>query len=499
MDLVVDVAPIKDIGQVHGAVITFQQRLDFEATAQKLKSYNHLNTQLKAIFEFSSDGIWVSDGKGTVLRINKASEKLNGIKSQDVVGKNIMSVVEQGIIDDSVTLRVLAAKRPVNMLQYVSRTQKHLLLTGIPFFDEEGNISLVVVNERDMTQLNEVKEQLEQARQVSEKFKDKLKELRLQELREELLIAESKEMRRVIQLALKLSHLDVSNILLLGESGSGKGFLAKFIHSNSSRSDKSFIQVNCAALPETLIEAELFGYEEGAFTGARKRGKPGLFELAQGGTLFLDEVGEAPLSIQAKLLKYLDDYEVLRLGGTQPVKIDCTIITATNQDLEAKVKKGAFRKDLFYRLNTFTLSIPPLRNRVEDIFALATYFVAKYNKRYDLDKKITPGALHLLQHYPFPGNIRELKAMIKKAVVMSEKDVLDEQLLESLEQVPGMRPGFLPELSPRMSLPAALRKIEKELLHQALKRCKSTREMASCLGVSQPTVVRKLKAFGLSR
>ena len=455
-------------------------------------------SQLQAIFDLSSDGIWLSAGDGTVLGINKASEKLCGIKAEDVVGQNIRSVVEQGIIDNSATIRVLATRKPVNMLQYVSRTKKHLLLTGTPLFDDQGRISLVVVNERDMTQLNEVREQLERERQVSQRYKSKLAELSQLEVRGEPVVAESEAMSRVLQTALKLANLDVSNILLLGESGTGKGLLAKFIHNKSRRSDKPFIQINCAALPESLFEAELFGYEKGAFTGARQQGKAGLFELAQGGTLFLDEIGEAPLSIQAKLLKYLDDYEVLRLGGVKPVTVDCTIITATNQDLDVKVKNSAFRKDLFYRLNTFTLRIPPLRERPEDVFELAALFLETYNKHYDFNKYLTTETLEMLQQYNFPGNVRELKSMVKKAVVMSEGDRLDGHLMEMLGRAAVGWPGRKAESVPWDSLPGAVMKLEKDLLSQALRDCRSTREMAKRLGISQPTVVRKLKRYGLS-
>ena len=183
---------------------------------------------------------------------------MNGIRADDVVGTHIRSVVDRDLIDTSATLRVLETKKQVNMLQYVSRTQKHLLLTGTPLFDENDNISLVVVNERDLTQLNATKEQLEQQRQVSQKYMETLTELSMQELRDEQIVAESPQMQAVLRTALKLAHMDLSNILLLGESGTGKGLLAKYIHNKSPRREKPFIQINCAALPETLLEAELF-------------------------------------------------------------------------------------------------------------------------------------------------------------------------------------------------------------------------------------------------
>ena len=233
--------------------------------------------------------------------------------------------------------------------------------------------------------------------------RDKLAELSLLELKDQEIVAEDKKMRQVLYLALKLAHLSASDILILGESGTGKGLLAKFIHKNSHRNKKPFIQINCATLPENLLEAELFGYEKGAFTGARQEGKAGLFELANEGTLFLDEIGDLPHSLQAKLLKYLDDHEVMRLGGLKSNKIDCTIIAATNRELEGLVQQKRFRRDLFFRLNTFTIRIPPLRERIDDIFELVSFYMQKYGKVYRLNRRISPDALKVLQAYPFPG------------------------------------------------------------------------------------------------
>ncbi|MEJ2731939.1 MAG: sigma 54-interacting transcriptional regulator, partial [Deltaproteobacteria bacterium] len=191
--------------------------------------------------------------------------------------------------------------------------------------------------------------------------------------------------------------MEASNILILGETGTGKGLLAKLIHQFSHRKKKPFIQINCAALPETLLEAELFGYEKGAFTGAREHGKIGLFELAHEGTLFLDEIGDLPLAVQAKLLKYLDDHEIMRLGVIKPKPVDCTIIAATNRNLEASSRQRKFRQDLFFRLNTFVIQTPPLRERPDDIFELVNHLLAKYNRHYVLRRRISPGAMEQIK------------------------------------------------------------------------------------------------------
>jgi PAS domain S-box-containing protein len=458
--------------------------------AENLEAY--LFRQLQAIFEFSSDGLWLCDGEGRIRIVNKAAEKLNGIKAQEVVGKYIYEVVrqDQGIIGRSVTMQVLETKRQVSELQYVKETGKYLLATGTPVFDENGNISLVVCNDRDMTYLNELKEQLEHTRLIKEKYERELAELSMLEIKKGEIIAESPAMREVCRTVLKLAHLDSFSLLILGESGTGKGLVAKFIHQKSNRSNKAFIQINCAALPESLLEAELFGYEKGAFTGAKNQGKLGLLEIAHGGTLFLDEIGDAPLSIQAKLLKYLDDHEVLRLGGTRSKTIDCAIIAASNRDLKTLVQQGTFRRDLFYRLNTFTIRIPPLRERREDIFALAKHFLDKYNGKYKMNKRLSPLALQWLYSYSFPGNVRELENIVKSSLIMSEGDILEDYILAALK-------GEVKK-SIEFSLADELRAREMEVLKLAIQRCKTTRDMASYLGISQPTIVRKLKMHGLS-
>lgn len=499
VDLVLNITLVRLGKQIQGSVCNFQEMKQFEVSAKKLKAYNCLNHQLETIFQSSSDGIWVCDGQGKVININEASEKLNGIQAKLIIGKKVSDLVSSGLFDRSVTLEVLETKRQVSMVQHVKRTNNILLTTGTPAFDEDGNIFLVVVNERDKTQLNAIQEQLVQTRMVTEKIKDELAELSLLELKDQEIVAENKDMRQVLLHALKLAHLEASDILILGESGTGKGLLAKFIHKNSKRSKKPFIQINCAALPENLLEAELFGYEKGAFTGARQEGKAGLFELAQEGTIFLDEIGDLPHSLQAKLLKYLDDHEVMRLGGLKPKKIDCLIIAATNHDLETRVQQQRFRQDLFYRLNTFTIRIPPLRERPDDIFELVNFYMKKFGKEYRLKRRISPDALWMLQEYTFPGNVRELKNVIKKAVVMSEHESVDEIIHQSLAAGAGNYTAPINATRQGKSLTDHILDVEKEIIKNAMTRCRSTRELARYLKISQPTVVRKLKNHRLYR
>ena len=499
MKLVANITPVRENGNVLGAVCCFEKMYEFEQTARKLESYQRLNKQFETIFNSSSDGIWVVDGTGKVIAVNQAAEKFSNIKAADVMNKNVVKLVESGIIDQALSPDVLASKRQVNMLQYIEKTGKYILSTGTPAFDENGNVFLVVVNERDMTRLNELLEQLNQTRLVSNKYKDKLTELGMLELKKQEIIAESEEMRQVLRIALKIAQMEASNILIQGESGTGKGLLAKFIHRNSPRHNKPFIQINCATIPENLLEAELFGYEKGAFTGAHQRGKAGLFELAQGGTFFLDEIGDIPYVVQAKLLKCLEDHEIMHLGGLKPIQINCMIIVADNQDLVTLVKEKKFREDLYYRLNAFSIKIPSLRERPDDTFDLANHFLHKYNETYKSNKQLSYSAIEMLQAYPFPGNVRELKNLIKKAVVLSEDLNLDEFIHKSLgyETSKEIQTAASRTVSPS-KLSFKLKETESKMLKAAFMQCKSTREIAKYLGISQPSVVRKLKKYGIS-
>jgi len=474
-DLIANVTNIINGNRVLGAICTFEYKLGSKLIATRLKSYKHLNDQLNHILQSSSDGIWVCDGQGKIININRASERLFGINRKSVIGKNVAEIVKRGVFEKSITLEVLRTKQEVSIVQYAKKTKRYLLVTATPVFDKKGNIILVVNNERDMTQMRAIQEQLEQSLMVTEKLKDKIAQLSMLDMKGHKIVAESKQTIHVLNAALKFAHFDISNILILGESGTGKGLLAKFIHKNSNRGKKPFIHINCGALPESLLEAELFGYERGAFTGAREQGKVGLFELAHEGTLFLDEIGDLPLSLQAKLLKYLDDYEVMRLGGTKFMKIDCTIITATNRNLESLIKTGEFRKDLFYRLNTFPIRIAPLRERPEDIFELANYFLEKYNKAYKLKKRMTRGSLKALQSYPFPGNVRELENIIKQALVMSGKNELDLYIMRSLDAGLGKETSSGSEKKHQLSLTGKVLNVERGILKNAMVVCKSTR------------------------
>jgi PAS domain S-box-containing protein len=498
VSLVANITPICRDGQIIGSMCNFQPMQQFEDSARRLESYIKLNKELETIFQASGDGIVVYDGDGRVRSINEAAALYDGVNAEEVIGMHYREMIKAGILDRSVAPEVMKAKKEVSALVKVPRTNKTLLVKGTPAFDDAGNIALIVVSFHDMTQLNNTLEQLQQSRMVADKYEEELAELSLGKLEKHPIVSESESMRQVTQMAIKLAKMEVSNILILGESGTGKGLLAKFIHKSSQRAKKPLIQINCAAVPENLLEAELFGYEKGAFTGANDRGKAGLFELAHEGTLLLDEIGDMPLSIQAKLLKYLDDHEVMRLGSVKPKTIDCTIIAATNRNLGELVKAKKFREDLFYRLNTFPVEIPPLRERPEDIFELTRYYLKKYNTQYKVKKKITSDGIEKMQSYHFRGNVRELKNIIKKAVVLSEQQKIDPIVIKSLQMIEEKADKIVPQKRRRLKLTNEILALEKQMIKDAMKRCRNLREIAHELGISEPTAFRKMKKHMLS-
>lgn len=493
-ELFFEITPLMVHGKLHGAMVSLQREERFEEVASKLETYKSLFKQLHAVFESSSDGIWVTDGDGVITNVNKASLELNGLKGEQLIGQNVATIVARGGVDQAVTLEVMKRKRQISLIQHIKSTGRQILATGTPVFDDKGDLALVVVNERDLTELNNLRRDLAIAKQSQETVSNELKSILVLEQAGSGIVAESKSMRQALHATLKLAQLNVSDILITGESGVGKGMLAKFLHNNSQRKDKPFLSINCAALPESLFEAELFGYESGAFTGARQGGRMGLLKLARNGTLFLDEIGELPLSQQAKLLTCLDQHEFMPIGGNKLEKMDCSLVFATNKDLEHLVRKKRFRRDLYYRLSAFTLHIPPLRERSEDIFELAHTFLDNYNREFHTKKFLSSEALDLLQEHPFQGNVRELRSLIRKGVVMSEEDDLTGYLRRCLLRE---TPSAAQKSAPVEKLPEAVAHLERELLLKARALYANTRDMAAYLGINQSTVVRKMAKYGL--
>jgi TyrR family helix-turn-helix protein len=361
-----------------------------------------------------------------------------------------------------------------------------------------------------MTQLKKLEQEIEKLENQNEKFKQKLEALQKKETLQGSIIAFSPTMVQVIKRVIQIAEFD-STVLIEGESGVGKEEVAKLIHQHSHRSDKQMVTINCSAIPETLLESELFGYEAGSFTGAIKGGKPGLFEMASGGTIFLDEIGEMPLHLQAKLLRVLQESEINRIGSSKPIPIDVRIVAATNRRLIDMVQNGEFREDLYYRLNIIPITIPPLRERREDIAPLVNHFLALIKERYGVNRYIELDAMEILQHFTWPGNVRQLKNMIERICLLaSQPEITVKAVVQELDSIQvSHRTIQTRDSSPNkkeeedVELHGTLKEIvaqfEKEVIKRALSKYPSIRKAALALGCNQSTLVRKIKKYQMRR
>jgi transcriptional regulator with PAS, ATPase and Fis domain len=369
------------------------------------------------------------------------------------------------------------------------------MVTGNPIFDSSKQITRVVTNVRDLTELNQLKNELEESKNLARKYQDQLIEQEYMIQAEQEMVIKSPLMSVIIRKALKMAQVD-STVLLTGESGVGKDFLARFIHQASHRKDNSFVKINSGAIPENLLESELFGYEKGAFTGAKGEGKAGLLEIAHGGTVYLDEIAELPIYLQVKLLGVIEDKEITRLGSTVQKPVDFRVIAATNRDLTAMVENGRFRKDLYFRLSTLPLNIPPLRERKEDIIPLINYFLKKFNKSLNLKKTFSPELYEFLFSYSFPGNIRELINIVEGLMVMSERETitLDDASLVLKQELPPRNFASANE-----NLIEILSAFEKKIIEESLRHHKTLQQVARALGVNESTISRKVHLYGIKK
>lgn len=482
--------PVRLNGQIKAMLSFFEGVFVYDTFSLELESYKQMAKLLDAIMQSSYDGLWITDSQGNVLKLNRAAEQITGCAASEVIGKNVRSLVEEGYVDESVTLQVLEQKTTVTMVQK-TKLNKKVLATGSPIFNAAGEIELIVINDRDITELDAMRKELEMSRKLVDLYRNELSELQLRGFQWSYYVCQSKIMQTLYEKTLRVADFDTA-VLLAGESGVGKGLLARLIHQRSRRCNGPFVRVDCAATVETLFESELFGYEKGAFTGAAPKGKAGLVELADGGTLFFDEIGEVPMAQQVKLLRFLDEKRLLRVGGTLVKPVDTRVIAATNKDLAEEVRKNRFRRDLFYRLNVVSLLIPPLRERPEDIVGLITYFMKKFAEKYDLSKQIDREAIDALVCYHYPGNIRELENIIQSMMVLSSGDVITSKDLPT--EVRGLL-GEAEALSEGVptSLKGLIGQASVEHILKALAKHGSQRKAARHLGVNQSTISRTLR------
>jgi PAS domain S-box-containing protein len=490
--LVSNRTPIFADGKIIGAVSLIQDVSDFIAIFEELQHTIELKEEMNAIIESSFDGIFVTDGDCKVLNVNQAYSRITGVLPEEVIGETMDDLVKRGIYDKSVSVLVREQLKPITLTQEV-KTGKTILVTGNPIFDKNNKLFRIVTNVRDITELNQLKREVEHAHELSQHYQTQLVKAQLQE--GDNYVFRSQKSIDMLDLVLRVAKVD-STVLIQGESGCGKELIADILYHNSLRKDRPMVRINCAAIPPSLIESELFGYEPGAFTGANKAGKMGIFQLAHEGTLFLDEIGELPLSMQVKILRAIQEREIIRVGGVKAIPVDVRIIAATNRDLWQMVLDGEFRKDLYYRLNVVVIDVPPLRERMEEIPQLTHFFLKKFNNMYGLDKVIDEQVIEHLMAYNWPGNVRELQNSIERAYVTTPGRVIKEIRLfkEQYSEQGSFDDIIFPD---DLKLKEAVEQIEKTMILRSLNKYKSTRKAAAHLGVSQPTIVRKAARYNI--
>jgi len=449
------------------------------------------------IMDVLSDGIYISDSSGMTLRVNSMYEKLTGLKREEMEGKLVTDLKNQGKYDVILNPDIVKTGEPKTAVQ-ITKLGRKVILNGYPVFDKEGKVAIVVTFVRDVTVLSQLKVQIASQQELIDKLHRGVQHL---SKKTSPLIINCEKMLALLKMLDNIAKTDAT-VLLLGETGVGKDLLARRIHENSQRCNCAFFKVDCTTIPANLIESELFGYEPGAFSGASTKGKPGLVEMAANGTLFLDEIGELPYPMQGKLLRVLQDQEIMRLGSTRAKKVDVRFIAATSRNLEEAVRLGTFRIDLFYRLRVAVVDIPPLRERRKDIPYLVKYFLEKYNNKYKRKIVFSTGVEEMFQTYKWPGNVREMENLIQSLVVTRDKEILVEADLPQnmLEQEENNSTIFRPlavNLGNR-SLEEIMNDIEKELLRKAIEVHGAISEVAKIFKVDRTTIFRKLKKHSLS-
>lgn len=446
----------------------------------------------EGILDILPDGIYVSDANGMSLAVNRMYEQLTGLKKEEIVGRLVTDLKNEGSFDIILNPEIVITGQHKTSVQ-MTKAGKRVLLNGYPIFDEAGKVILVVTFVRDITLMTQLKEQIAEQQDVIEKYRQVQKQCK-SDIKS--LIFESGKMLELIELLKKIAKTDTT-VLLLGETGVGKDILARKVHEYSSRRNEPFLKIDCSTIPENLIESELFGYDAGAFSGANSKGKVGLLEMADKGTLFLDEIGEIPLQLQPKLLRVLQDMEIIRVGSTKVKKVDIRIIAATNRNLEEEVKKGRFRSDLYYRLHVAVLEIPPLRERKQDILAMARGFLDRYNMKFHKKISFTEELEQALLSYRWPGNVRELDNLIQSLIVTHENKALDVIDLPSYMICNPDETDQSIINAEDKSLDQVVDEYEKNLLCKALSIYGSVAKVAKIYKVNRSTIFRKAKKYSL--
>lgn len=440
-------------------------------------SDNLSHEQFLRIINELYDEIIVYDNNYKIVYVNKACERHYGMTQEEMIGQSFWDF--EGQYWDLSTLPHVYKEKKAVMQTQSTHMGSEILTIAVPLFDKDGEIEYVAMSVRD-TFSNIKLDYLYDL--VSSDLKKKMNF-------NNLLIYKSEQMKKIIEMVDRIKDVP-SPCLLLGETGVGKSLIGKYIFEKSEKYNKTFVNLNCAAIHKDLIETELFGYVSGAFTGSKKEGKKGLLEVANGGVLLLDEISELPYNLQAKLLQCIQESEFYPVGGVNPVKVDVKIIAATNRNLKLMVEKNYFREDLFYRLDVFEIEIPPLRDRKEDIFALTSFFLNKYNTKYGKEHKFSDDIIEIFLKYSWKGNIRELSHIIERLVVtVNDLIIMPRHLPTHLYEIVNkkdMHCGYLAD---------SISEVEKDMFLKAYEELKSTRQVAKRLGISQSKASRLLRKY----
>ncbi|SHE28111.1 PAS domain S-box-containing protein [Caloramator proteoclasticus DSM 10124] len=430
------------------------------------------------------------DKDGRIVYINRCFLEFLGLNEEDVLGRVVTEVEPT-----SKFLETLKYRQAEVAKRHVFSNGKEAIVHRIPIIDEKDNLigGFGMLLFDDYEKLKQVTEQIEKIHKELNLYKNEIAKMNRAKYSLADIIGESKPMKQAKSKVKKLARVN-SNILIIGESGVGKELFAHAIHNESERNEFPFVSINCSAIPENLLEAEFFGYEDGAFTGARKGGNIGKFELANGGTIFLDEIGDMPLYMQAKLLRVLQEKEVVRIGSNKVVKLDVRVICATHKNLEQLVNEGKFREDLYYRLNVLSLDIPPLRQRREDIPLLVQSFVEKFYKETGLYREIPEEVMNILCNYDWPGNIRELKNIVERICVNADDTEV------TVNDLPAaiLNKTFRIEHKKNQGLKEIMENIEKEIIISTLKECNNNKSLAaSKLNIPRASLYRKIEEYNI--
>ncbi|WP_338469728.1 sigma 54-interacting transcriptional regulator [Niallia sp. XMNu-256] len=446
----------------------------------------HAYILLQQILEQSFDEIFITDGKGRIVFAGEDAEKLFGTSHDKMMGRNIFQLEEEGVFSPSVIASVLKSKKEETLIQE-TKTNRNLIISGYPIFDESNTLIGAISFSRDITEFEYLKKENEQVAKAIQEYREEIAELKKKSTHP--FYIKNTKMQKVINVVEKVADLGIT-VLLEGESGVGKNHIANMIHQMSSRRKEPFIEINCGAIPESLIESELFGYEDGAFTGAKRGGKKGYFESAAGGTLFLDEIGELPMNLQVKLLSVLQNQTFMRVGGSKRIEMKCRIICATNQNLEEMIANKQFREDLYYRINVVKVTIPPLRERREEMIPLIYDIIEEFNTKYGMDKRFTPGVVAWLNGQDWPGNVRELRNFIEKIIVTTESRDIDITTISDITNEDSINRS-----EQDLTLEEYLESVEKEFIVKMYEKYPSSIQLGKKLGISQSTANRKIQKY----